>query len=66
MIPCGPIVTPGTTKLLWDALADAEIEVMKLRKLLVLRTCNCRPLCTTLPLEPVMHKKGCEYRKLMS
>ena len=53
--------------LLSDCLADAEREVSKLRSLLVAKLCNCRPLSTTYkPLEPVMHRPTCEYRKVMS
>jgi hypothetical protein len=56
----------GTHATLADCLADAEREVSKLRRLLVVKLCDCRRLTTTLPLEPVMHKPTCEYRKALS
>lgn len=62
--------------LVLDALADAEaecaevrklrIEVTKLRKLLVVKLCDCRRMATTLPLEPVVHAPSCRYRKALS
>lgn len=65
----------STTHLLMDALADAEaevaevrqlrVEVTKLRKLLVVKLCNCRRMSTTLPLEPLMHSAKCAYRRAM-
>lgn len=57
------IAKPWPKTLLADCLADAEREVTKLRKLLVNQLCTCRPLAMTLPLEAVMHKPNCEYRK---
>jgi hypothetical protein len=59
------IAKPWPKSLLADCLADAEREVTKLRKLLVVRLCNCRPMATTLPLEPVLHAPTCIYRKEM-
>jgi hypothetical protein len=61
-----PALTPGPTQLLWDSLADAEREVIKLRRLLVVKLCDCRRMATTLPLEPVMHSIGCRYREALS
>jgi hypothetical protein len=65
----------SATHLLLDALADAEaevaevrqlkVEVTKLRRLLVVKLCDCRPLASTLPLEPVMHNSVCRYRKAL-
>lgn len=59
--------------LVFDALGDAEAEVTaqrayitKLRRLLVVKLCDCRRMASTLPLEPVMHKPSCEYRKSLS
>jgi hypothetical protein len=60
------IAKPWPNILLSDCLADAEREVAKLRRLLVVKLCNCRPLATTLPLEPVMHTPTCEYRRSLS
>lgn len=60
-----PAFSPGPTKLLWDSLADAEREVLKLRGLLVVKLCDCRPLASTLPLEPVLHSLPCRYRKAL-
>lgn len=59
-------LAPPPSQLIWAALADAEREVMKLRRLLVVNLCNCRRMSTTLPLEPVMHSATCEYRRAMS
>lgn len=65
----------SATHLLLDALHDAEaevaevrqlkVEVTKLRRLLVVKLCDCRPMASTLPLEPVMHSAKCEYRRAM-
>jgi hypothetical protein len=51
------------TSIMWDALEHAEAEVTKLRKLLVVRLCDCRRMATTLPLEPLLHAPTCTYRK---
>jgi hypothetical protein len=61
--------------LLLDALGDAEAEVAeltrmrtevtKLRKLLVVKLCDCRRMASTLPLEPMMHGLHCQYRRAM-
>jgi hypothetical protein len=59
------IAKPWPNTLLADCLADAEREVNKLRRLLVVRLCNCRPMATTLPLEPCLHAPTCIYRKEM-
>lgn len=56
-------LTPAPTKLIWDALADAEREVLKLRRLLVVKLCDCRMMATTLPLEPLLHTLTCRYRR---
>lgn len=66
MSAASPLILRGTHATLADCLADAEQEVSKLRRLLVVKLCNCRPMATTLPLEPVMHKHDCEYRKALS
>lgn len=60
------LASPWPSVLLADCLADAEVEVAKLRRLLVKQLCNCRPMATTLPLEPVMHKPDCTYREALS
>lgn len=62
--------------LLLDALADAEseidelrhmrTEVMKLRRLLVKKLCDCRQMSLNLPLEPKQHRLTCTYRREMS
>lgn len=57
---------PFSRSLLADCFADAEAEVLKLRKLVVVKYCDCRRMTTTLPLEPVMHAAKCQYRKVMS
>lgn len=57
------IASPWPSRLLSDCLADAEREVLKLRQLLVLKLCDCRPMAITLPLEPVMHAPRCTYRR---
>jgi hypothetical protein len=59
-------LAPPPSQLMWDALADAEREVLKLRRLLVVKLCDCRPLACTLPLEPVLHSLPCRYRKALS
>lgn len=59
------IASPWPRVTLADCLADAEREVLKLRKLLVCQLCNCRGLAMTLPLEPVMHKPHCAYREAL-
>jgi hypothetical protein len=61
-----PALAPKPSQLIWDALADAEREVLKLRKLLVVKLCDCRRMATTLPLEPVMHAPQCTYRRSLS
>jgi hypothetical protein len=53
-------------KVLWDALADAEREVLKLRALLARHLCDCRKLSLERPLEPHQHKLTCAYRRSMS
>jgi hypothetical protein len=63
--PLVPALTPGPTKLLWDSLADAEREVLKLRRLLVVKLCDCRALAVNLPLEPHQHRLTCLYRREM-
>jgi len=55
-----------TNKLLLDVLADAEREVTKLRKLLVVHLCDCRRLSPVLPLEPCQHRLTCTYRRNMN
>jgi hypothetical protein len=60
------IAKPWPNNLLADCLADAEREVLKLRRLLVVKLCDCRPMATTLPLEPIMHAINCEYRRSLS
>lgn len=60
-----PALTPGPTKILWDSLADAEIEVNKLRRLLVKKLCDCRAMSLNLPLEPHQHRLTCMYRREM-
>lgn len=60
-----PTLAPRPSQLIWDALADAEREVLKLRKLLVVKLCDCRRMSMTLPLEPVMHGVKCTYRQAM-
>ena len=60
------ISTVSPSRLLSECLADAEREVSKLRSLLVAKLCNCRPLSTTYkPLEPLLHRLECEYRKAL-
>ena len=66
----------SATALLLDALADAEaevaevkhlrIEVTKLRKLLVVKLCDCRTCSVRLPLEPSQHRLTCTYRRSLS
>lgn len=61
--------------LLWDALGDAESElvelryareeVTKLRRLLVVKLCDCRRCSLNLPLEPSQHRLTCLYRREM-
>jgi len=61
--------------LLMDALGDAEVdctevrqlrlEITKLRRLLVVKLCDCRRLASTLPLEPLLHAPACRYRSAM-
>ncbi len=61
--------------LLLDALGDAEAEiaeltrmrteVTKLRRLLVLKLCDCRQMSLNLPLEPGKHRITCTYRREM-
>ena len=61
--------------LLMDELGDAEVdcvevrqlrlEVTKLRKLLVVKLCDCRRLASTLPLEPLLHTPACRYRSAL-
>lgn len=53
-------------QLLLDCLADAEAEVMKLRRLLVKKLCDCRTCSLNLPLEPSQHRLTCLYRREMS
>ena len=57
------IASPWPSRLLADCLADAEAEVQKLRRLLVVKLCDCRPMASTLPLEPMLHKPTCTYRR---
>lgn len=61
-------VLPGTpaNKILLDALADAEREVLKLRRLLVVKLCDCRKASLTLHLEPHEHRLTCTYRRSMN
>jgi hypothetical protein len=59
-------LAPAIARPLWDALVDAEREVLKLRRLLVVKLCDCRPMASTLPLEPVLHSLPCRYRKALS
>jgi hypothetical protein len=60
------IATPQPVhKLLADCLADAEAEVAKLRRLLVVKLCDCRRMSSTLPLEPILHGLKCKYRRAM-
>jgi hypothetical protein len=47
----------------FDALADAEREVQKLRKLLVRHLCDCRKMSLERPLEPTQHRLTCRYRR---
>lgn len=51
--------------LVFDALADAEREVQKLRKLMVKHLCDCRTHTLVLPLEPTQHRLTCTYRREM-
>lgn len=61
--------------LLMDALGDAEVtceevkqlrlEITKLRRLLVVKLCDCRRLASTLPLEPLLHTPACRYRSAL-
>jgi hypothetical protein len=61
-----PLAPRSTHATLADCLADAEREVTKLRKLLVVKLCDCRRMASTLPLEPVMHSVACKYRRALS
>lgn len=58
-------LAPRPSQLIWDALADAEREVLKLRRLLVKKLCTCRQMSISLPLEPSVHKTDCPYRRAM-
>ena len=55
----------SAANLVFDALADAEREVQKLRKLLVKHLCDCRRMTLDLPLEPNQHRLTCAYRREM-
>jgi len=57
--------TPAN-KLLLDALADAEREVLKLRRLLVTKLCDCRKTSLLLHLEPYQHRLTCTYRRSLN
>lgn len=61
VLPCTP-----TNKLLLDALADAEREVLKLRRLMVRKLCDCRKFTPILPLEPSQHRLTCTYRRSLN
>lgn len=56
----------SATRLMWDALADAEAEVAKLRRLLVTKLCDCRTDKRLAPLEPHEHRLTCTYRRSLS
>lgn len=59
-------LAPPPSQLIWAALADAEREVTKLRRLLVKKLCDCRQMSVNLPLEPGAHRLTCLYRREMS
>ncbi len=65
MTSLSKVAPRGIHALLADCLADAEAEVLKLRKLLVKHLCDCRKLTLELPVEPWQHRLTCRYRREM-
>lgn len=53
----------SAVKLVFSALDDAEQEILKLRRLLVVKLCDCRRISLYLPLEPTQHRLTCTYRR---
>lgn len=55
----------GSVRLLADLLADAEVEVSKLRTIMLTHFCTCQCGLAD-PLDVQHHAKHCRYRELLS